>query len=254
MTEPTVSQSEAVGPRVTVDVTATIQHDLQRDCWRSEPHSVEACGLIASEPTRSPARVPPDAWERIRAALGPGHDAAQPSDMADTVVWVLERDRRVCARLQECCQRHGLGLGGEHVDELIVATVDDLLTSRAPLREQLTDLVTKAMRMALLAFMDGRSANRIIADVVPNTVDRILGPLRADESLGWAAGATQTSAGMVATEQSSRETIAGAQREPCPWRNALTGAQCRLDAGHGDTRHVFADTPPSVAPEQPENT
>lgn len=39
---------------------------------------------------------------------------------------------QMCGRLHECCQKYKLGLGGEHVDELVVAEVErlraDLLT------------------------------------------------------------------------------------------------------------------------------
>lgn len=45
------------------------------------------------------------------------------------VRFVFDSHREICTRLQECVQRHNLGLGGEPVDVICVAELDRLLSA-----------------------------------------------------------------------------------------------------------------------------
>jgi hypothetical protein len=49
-----------------------------------------------------------------------------PLKIAAQVKWLADEYQQVTARLQECVQRHHLGLGGERVDELVCDEVDRL--------------------------------------------------------------------------------------------------------------------------------
>jgi hypothetical protein len=65
------------------------------------------------------------AVERMRKALSAGERATL-EEVAERVEWVVEGYSRICTRLQECCQQHHLGLGGEAVDAVVVEEIDRL--------------------------------------------------------------------------------------------------------------------------------
>jgi hypothetical protein len=44
---------------------------------------------------------------------------------------LVSRYKTMCGRLQECVQKHKLGLGGEQVDEVVIAELDRLRSGQA---------------------------------------------------------------------------------------------------------------------------
>lgn len=59
-----------------------------------------------------------------------------PTRCLDVVEHVFGAHRRMCDNLQTCVQKHELGLGGEPVDEIVCAKVDELLGGNpAPMAE-----------------------------------------------------------------------------------------------------------------------
>lgn len=50
-----------------------------------------------------------------------------PERCLDVAEHVFATHRRMCSVLQECCQKHRIGLAGEHVDEAVVAQVEKML-------------------------------------------------------------------------------------------------------------------------------
>ena len=50
----------------------------------------------------------------------------------DVVEHVFGAHRRMCDNLQSCVQKHELGLGGEPVDEIVCANVEELLNGNPP--------------------------------------------------------------------------------------------------------------------------
>lgn len=49
----------------------------------------------------------------------------------------VERDyREMCGRLHDCVKRHGLGLGGENLDKLVVEALDRYAKENKALREE----------------------------------------------------------------------------------------------------------------------
>lgn len=60
-------------------------------------------------------------WNEVLELLGPTGNRP-----IETVLWVLQKYRQICATLQECVQKHHLGLGGEHIDTLAVEEIDRL--------------------------------------------------------------------------------------------------------------------------------
>lgn len=60
-------------------------------------------------------------WAAILKAVGP--TAVQPAEFLPD--WIRGQ-RDMCARLQECVQKHKLGLGGEKVDALVIAEIERL--------------------------------------------------------------------------------------------------------------------------------
>jgi hypothetical protein len=55
-----------------------------------------------------------------------------PDQALDVARELVGRYKTMCGRLQECVQKHKLGLGGEQVDELVVAEVDRLRGPAVP--------------------------------------------------------------------------------------------------------------------------
>jgi hypothetical protein len=59
-----------------------------------------------------------------------------PTRCLDVVEHVFAAYRRMAENLQACVQKHNLGLGGEHVDEIVCAKVEELLGGNpAPMAE-----------------------------------------------------------------------------------------------------------------------
>lgn len=59
-----------------------------------------------------------------------------PARCLDVVEHVFAAHRRMCDNLQTCVQKHELGLGGEPVDEIVVAALETRLSENpAPLAE-----------------------------------------------------------------------------------------------------------------------
>jgi hypothetical protein len=74
-------------------------------------------------------------------------------EVADSVRWLVENYKRVTTNLQECVQRHHLGLGGEKVDELVCAELNRLLGSSLPLSPD-TPRLEQAMEVPRRIRMD----------------------------------------------------------------------------------------------------
>lgn len=75
-------------------------------------------------------------WDKVTKALGPCGDSSP-----ETIVWVLNSYRRICGRLQECVQKHNLGMAGYHVDEIAVTAIDGLMKAHTELRERVTTYI-----------------------------------------------------------------------------------------------------------------
>lgn len=68
-------------------------------------------------------------WERVRAIVtANGKFGYDDDNIVDLVEFVFESHNRICTNLQECVQRHKLGLGGEYVDKVVIRELDRLLS------------------------------------------------------------------------------------------------------------------------------
>jgi formylmethanofuran:tetrahydromethanopterin formyltransferase len=54
----------------------------------------------------------------------------------DVVEHLLESHRRMCINLQECVQRHKIGLGGEYIDEVVIRALDAAKKEEAARKDQ----------------------------------------------------------------------------------------------------------------------
>jgi hypothetical protein len=55
----------------------------------------------------------------------------KPDQAVDMARELVSRYKTMCGRLQECVQKHKLGLGGEQVDEVVIAELDRLRSGQA---------------------------------------------------------------------------------------------------------------------------
>ena len=96
------------------------------------------CGSLTDEQRRNVGEGVRRAWQRRHEKNGgPVSDKGKlsqiahvlrctPEDAVKMVKWLNDQHIEICSALQECVQRHKLGLGGERVDRLVIAELDRL--------------------------------------------------------------------------------------------------------------------------------